>query len=215
MSALSLLCLPELAVLLPDDHEVVHGRLSGTLPASNDDLSVTGDQGVPPESLLAGADRTMVVDFTDCVLAAGSNAGIPAVIVEAGEVAGALPVVLTLSLPAGDEGVSPVARGTPALRGVSVGETFSVGTAGVGIAGVRLLSAAGDGVRGGDVAREALTDGVTLEVDTALRVGAAGRGEAGIRGRSPDLYLGTAGDGVWLGGVAWQAGAHWVTLPVL
>ena len=215
MPALSLLRLPELAVLLPDDHEVVHRRLPGALPAPDDDLSVAGDQRVPPESLLAGADRTMVVDFTDCVLAAGSNARIPAVIVEAGEVAGALPVVLTLALPAGDEGISPEARGTPALRGVSVGETLSVGTAGVGIAGVRLLSAAGDSVRGGNVSRETLTDGVTLEVNTALRVGAAGRGEARIRGRSPNLYLGTAGYGVGLGGVAWQAGAHGVTLPVL
>jgi len=157
----------------------------------------------------------VIVDLTVGVLATGSYAGVPAVVVEACEVTGALPVVLALALPAGDEGVSLVARWTPALCGVSSGDALSVGTTGVRIAGVGLLPAASDGVRGGDVAWQTLTHRVTLEVDTAVGVGAAGGGEAGVRGGSPSLYLDTAGDGVRLGGVARQAGAHGVTLSVL
>ena len=53
---------------------------------------------------------------------------------------------------------------------------------GVRVAGVRLLPAAGDGVRGGDVARDALADGVPLEVDGALCVGSTGAGEARVGG---------------------------------
>ena len=51
-------------------------------------------------------------------------------------------------------------------------------------------------------------------VDRALGVGSAGAGEAGVGGRRPGLDPGAAGDGVWLGLVAWETGAHGVTLPV-
>ena len=215
MSALHRLRLPEVAVLLPDDHEVVHWWRTGGLPSTDDDLPVTGDQRVPPESLLAGADGAVVVDVTDRVLATRSYARVSAVIVEAGEADGTLAVVLALSLPAGDEWISLEARGTPALGGVPSWDALSVGSTRVGIAGVRLLSAAGDGVGGGDVALDTLAHGVTLEVDRALSVGAAGAGEARVGGWCPGLDPGTARDGVRLGGEARQAGAHRVALPVL
>lgn len=165
MPALDLLCLPEVAVLLTDHHEVVHWRLPGGLPASNNNLPLTEGEGVPPEPLLAGADGPVVVDLADGVLAAGSDAGVPAVVVKAGEAEGTLAVVLALSLPAGDERISLISRRTPALGCISCRDTLGVGTAGVGIAGIRLLPAASDGVWGGDVSRDALTDGVPLEVD--------------------------------------------------
>ena len=51
-------------------------------------------------------------------------------------------------------------------------------------------------------------------VDGALCVGAAGAGEAGVRGRGPGLYPRAPGDGVRLGLVTRQTGAHGVTLSV-
>ena len=206
---------PHLAVLLADDDKVVRRRPPGSLSAPDDDLSITGDQGVPPEALLAGADWPMVPDLAERVLAAGADAGVAAVVVEAGETVGALVVVLALALPAGDEGVSLVAGRAPTLGRIASWETLGVGTAGVWIAGVGLLLTARDGVRGGDVAGDALTHRVAGTVGAALSVGAAGAGIAGVRGRGHDPDEGAASDGVGLRAVAGQAGAHRVALPVL
>ena len=98
--ALDLLGLPEVAVLLTDHHEVVDWRLSGGLATPDNDLPLAEGEGVPPEALPAGADRSVVVDLTVGVLTAGSDAGVPAVVVEAGEADGTLAVVFTFSLPA-------------------------------------------------------------------------------------------------------------------
>ena len=100
MPGLDDLWFPHLAVLLADDDKVVRRRPPGSLPAPDDDLSITGDQGVPPEALLAGADWPVVPDHAERVLAAGADAGVLAVVVEACEAGGALPVILTVSLPA-------------------------------------------------------------------------------------------------------------------
>jgi len=185
------------------------------LSAANDDLPVAVDQGVPPEPLLAGADRPVVPDLTERVLAAGVDTRVAAVVVEAGETVGALVVVLALPSPAEDKGVSLVPGWALALGRVSGRETLSVGTAGVWIAGVGLLLAASDGVRGRDVAADTLTHRVTGTVGAALSVGATGAGRAGVRRWSHDPHHGAPSDGVGLRGVAGQAGADWVTLPVL
>ena len=157
----------------------------------------------------------MVPHLTECVLAAGPDARVAAVVVKTGETVGALVVVLTLAPPAEDEGVSLVAGRAPTLSSVSGRETLGVGAAGVWIAGVGLLLTAGDGVRGRDVAGVALTHWVTGTVGAALSVGAAGARVAGVRGRSHDPDEGAARDGVGLRAVAGQAGADWVALPVL
>ena len=215
MPGLDDLWFPHLAVFLSDDDKVVRRRSPGSLSPTNDDPSLTGDQGVPPEALLAGADRSVVPDLAERVLAAGPNTRVPTVVVEAGETVGTLPVVLALALPAGDEGVALVAGRTPALGRLSSRETLGVGTAGVGVAGVRLLLAAGDGVGGRDVALDTLTHGVAGTVGAALSVGTTGTGVAGVGWGSDDPQDGAPGDGVGLGGVAGQAGADWVALPVL
>ena len=56
MPGLDDLWFPHLAVFLSDDDKVVRRRSPGSLSPTNDDPSLTGDQGVPPEALLAGAD---------------------------------------------------------------------------------------------------------------------------------------------------------------
>ena len=48
-----------------------------------------------------------------------------------------------------------------------------------------------------------------------MSVGTAGAGRAGVRRWSHDPHHGAPSDGVGLRGVAGQAGAHWVALPVL
>ena len=202
MPGLHDLRLPDLAVLLPDDDKVIRRRSPGSLSATNDDPSFTGDQGVPPEPLLAGADGPVVPHLTERVLAAGADARVAAVVVKTGETVGALVVVLTLAPPAEDEGVSLVPGRAPTLGRLSSRETLGVGTAGVWIAGVGLLLTAGDGVRSRDVAGVALTHRVTGTVGAALSVGAAGAGVAGVRGRSHDPDESAARDGVGLRAVA-------------
>ena len=100
MSGLDILLLvSEVTVLLANDHHIPLRWSPGTLPASNDNLSVTGNQRVSSESLLAPADGSVVPDLTVGVLATGANTGISAVVVKACQAVRTLMVILTFSLP--------------------------------------------------------------------------------------------------------------------
>ena len=98
---------------------MVYIELYINLKAGYIDLSVAGDQRVASEAVHTAADGPVVPHLAwirlylskildkmklDCylalgVLAAGSDAGVLAVVVEAGEAGGALPVILTVALP--------------------------------------------------------------------------------------------------------------------
>ena len=99
MAGLDHLLVSEVAVLLPNDHHIPLRRPPGTLSASYDHLSVAGNQGVSSEALLTPADGSVVSDLTVGVLATSANAGVPAVVVKAGQAVGTLMVIFTLSLP--------------------------------------------------------------------------------------------------------------------
>lgn len=215
MARLDLLLVAEVTVLLANDHHIPLGWPPGTLSAPYDHLPVTGNQRVSSEALLAPADWSVVSHLALCVLAAGPDAGVSAVVIEAGQAAGTLVVIFTLALPTADEGISFVPGWASAGGGVSGGNTVSIGTAGVGVAGVRFLLAAGDGVWSGDIAGDALAHRVTQTIDIALGVGATGTGVAWIWGWSSHLNLAASCDGIRLRLVSWQTGAHGVTLPVL
>ena len=122
-----------------------------------------------------------ILDIISCasdlalgVLAAGADAGVLAVVVEACEAGGALPVILTVALPATGEsyslssllyplsspalheGVPLVPCWAPAGGGVPCGHAVRPRAAGVRVTRVRLLLAASDGVGGGHVAGHTL-----------------------------------------------------------
>jgi len=127
---------------------------------------------------------------------------------------GTVVVILTLALLAEREGVSLVAGRAPAVGTLSVWNALSIRATRVGVAGVGLDLAALNGVRHGDIARQALAHRVPVVVDLTPRVGSTGRGVTGVRGRGADLQPHTAGDCVRLRGVASLTGAHRVPLSV-
>lgn len=95
-------------------------------------------------------------------------------------------------LPAAHKRISLVASWASAGGSVSCWHTVSIGTTGVGVAGVRLLLAASDGVWGWDVSWDTLAHWVAQAIDIALGVGSTGAGVAGVRGRGSHLNLGAA-----------------------
>lgn len=129
----------------------------------------------------------MVLHLADSGGPAGSDTGILALEVEAGQEVRTVVVKLTLALLTEGEGVSLVASGTPTVSSVTIGQALGVRTAGVGVTRVRLDLAARDCVRHRDIAREALTHGVTQPVDITPGVWTTGGGVTRVRGRGPDL----------------------------
>ncbi len=206
---------PLFIVLLPDDNSVARLGLSGRrVPTAHHDLSIAGGQGVAGVALRARADRPVVTHLADRALAARAHTGVPTVEVEAGETGRAFVVVLTVALFAEDIGIALEARRAFAGGPTALGGAARPLAAGAGLAGIRLLFAAGNSVLHGDKAGQAAAHGVALPVDLAARVGTAGAGLAGVGGRCAGLDSRTAGDGVGLGREAGEAGAHRVAQTV-
>lgn len=175
---------------------------------------VTSYQRISSESLLAGADRAVVPNLTQSILSTRSYAGVPAVEVEASQVMRTLMIILALSFLTRDKGVSLISSRALACGCAACGDTVSIWSTRVGVAGVRLLLASCDGVGHGDISCYTLAHRVTKAVDITPCVRTTRAGEARVRWRGPGLYLGTTSDGVWLGGEPWDTGAYWVTKSV-
>jgi len=169
------------------------------MSSTNDDCLVTSYQRISSESLLAGADRSVVPHLAQSILSTGSYAGVTTVEVKASQVMRTLVVILALSFLTGDKGVSLISSRALACGCTACGDTVSIWSTRVGVAGVRLLLASCDGVGHGDISCYTLAHWVTKAVDITPCVGPTRTGEARVRGRSPGLYLGTTSDGVWLG----------------
>jgi len=207
--------IPEVAVLLANDNHIVLSWWSLTLSSSNDHSSLTRNQRIASESLLAATDWTMVPDLTVGILTTGANTGILAVVVKTCEAVGALTVILAVSFTTGDKRISLVTSRTPTGGSIACGDTLSIGTTGVGIAWIRLLLTSSDGVWSWDIAWDTLAHWVAKSVDIALSVGSTRTGIARIWRWGSDLNLAAASDGVRLRLVTREAGTDWVTLPVL
>ncbi len=206
---------PLLIILLPDDNGVARLRFGRRrVPTAHHDLSIAGGQRIAGVALRAGTDRPVVTHLADRALAARAHARVPTVEVEAGEAGRAFVVVLAVALLAEDVGIALEARRAFAGGPAALGATARPLAAGAGLAGIRLLLAAGNGVLHGDKAGQAAAHRVALPVDLATRVGAAGAGLAGVGGRCAGLDSRTAGDGVGLGRKAGEAGAHGVAQTV-
>ena len=148
--------IPEVAVLLANDNYIVLSWWSLTLSSPNDHSSLTRNQRIASESLLAATDWTMVPDLTVGILTTGANTGILAVVVKTCEAVGALTVILAVSFTTGDKRISLVTSRTPTGGSITCGDTLSIGTTGVGIAWIRLLLTSSDGVWSWDIAWDTL-----------------------------------------------------------
>jgi len=160
------------------------------------------------------ADGAVVANLALGELAAGADARIAALEVEAGELVIAVVVVLALALLAEDEGIPLVAGGTLAVGVVTVPDALGVCAAGAWVARVGLLLAAGDGVGVGDVACDALAHWVAATVHITASVWSARTWIARIWRRSPHNNSRAAGDRVGSRFEAVVAGADGVALPV-
>jgi len=164
--------------------------------------------------LLAGADRSVIPNLTQSILATSPYAGVTTVEVEACQALRTLVIILALSFLTRDKGISLISSWALTCGCAACGDAVSIWSTRIGVARIRLLLASCDGVGHRDVSCYTLAHWVTKPVDITPCVWATRTGEAGVRGRSPGLYLGTAGDGVWLGGESWDTGAYWVTKSV-
>ncbi len=206
---------PLLIILLPDDNSVARLGLSRRrIPTAHHDLSIAGGQGIAGVALRARADRPVVPHLTDGALAARAHTRVATVEVEAGEAGRTFVVVLAVALLAEDVGIAFEARRAFAGGAAALGAAARPLAAGTGLAGIRLLLAAGNSVLHGDKAGQAAAHRVALPVDLAARVGPAGAGLAGVGGRCAGLDSRAAGDGVGLGRKAGEAGAHRVAQAV-
>jgi hypothetical protein len=98
------------------------------------------------------ADGSVITNLALSKLAAGANARITALEVEAGQLVVAVVVVLALTLLAENEGVALVPRWALAVGVVTIPDALRILTTRAGVAGVRLLFAPVDGGWVGDVA---------------------------------------------------------------
>jgi len=156
----------------------------------------------------------VVTDLAPGILSAGSDARVSAVEIEASQVLGALSVILTLSFLAGDKRISLKPSRTFAGGRAASRDALRVGSARVGVARIRLLLAACDGVWAGDISSNTLAHRVAQVVHVAPGVWSARAGEARVRRGGPRLYLATPSDGVWLGREPSYAGTDWVSKSV-
>ena len=147
-------------------------------------------------------------------LAAGADAGIAALEVEAGKLGAAVVVVLALSLLAEHERIPLVAGRAFAVGVVPVRDALGVCAARAWVARVRLLLASGDRVWVGHIAGEALADRVASEVHIAASVGTTGAGVARVWRWGSHNNPRAACDRVRSWFKAIVAGAHGVALPV-
>ena len=206
---------PELAVLLTDNDGVPR-LLSGPggLSATNYHPAVTASQWISSEALGTRADGSVVAHLTLCIVAAGSNARIPAVVVKAGQAAGTLIVVLTVSSLTERVGISLVSRRTLADRLSTIRSALCTGSTGTWVTWTRLFNTTCDCVRLRDVSGQALTDRVAQAIHLTPCVPTTGAREAWVRWRRTSFNPSAACNGVWLRGEAGQAGTDRVALSV-